>query len=81
MAYGLRTRAFVEDGPVEQVAKADTIRSTARAWQALSEACRLEVVEQALRVPAHDRGSRTDWSAARPDREQDKRGKDGHHGR
>ena len=54
MAYGLRTRAFIEDGPVEQVAKADAIRSTARAWQALSEACRLEVVEQALRA-ANDR--------------------------
>ena len=54
MAYGLRTRAFIEDGPVEQVAKADTTRSTARAWQALSEACRLEVVEQALRA-ANDR--------------------------
>ena len=50
MAYGLRTRAFIEDGPVEQVAKTEAIRSTARAWQALSEACRLEVVEQALRA-------------------------------
>jgi hypothetical protein len=54
MAYGLRTRAFIEDGPVEQVAKADLVRSTARSWQALSEACRLEVVEQALRA-ANDR--------------------------
>jgi hypothetical protein len=54
MTYGLSTRAFVEDGPVEQVAKMDSGRSTARAWQALSETCKLEVVEQALRA-ANDR--------------------------
>ena len=35
MAYGLSTRAFIEDGPVEQVAKAEAIRSTARSWHAL----------------------------------------------
>jgi hypothetical protein len=54
MAYGLTTRAFVEDGPVEQIAKAGSLRSTARSWQALSDACRLEVMEQALRA-ANDR--------------------------
>ena len=54
MAYGLSTRAFIEDGPVEQVARADSIRSTARSWRALTEACRLEVIEQALRA-ANDR--------------------------
>ena len=54
MAYGLSTRVFIEDGPVEQVAKAGAIRSTARSWRALSEACRLEVIEQAL-SPANDR--------------------------
>lgn len=54
MAYGLSTRAFIEDGPVEQVAKVDASPSTARSWQALSEACRLEVIEQALRA-ANDR--------------------------
>ena len=54
MAYGLSTRAFIEDGPVEQVAKAETTRSTARSWRALSEACRLEIVEQALNA-ANDR--------------------------
>jgi hypothetical protein len=54
MAYGLSTRAFIEDGPVEQVSKASSVRSTARSWHALSEACRLEVIEQALRV-ANDR--------------------------
>lgn len=54
MAYGLSTRAFIEGGPVEQVAKAEAIRSTARSWLALNEACRLAVVEQALR-PANDR--------------------------
>ena len=41
MAYGLGTRAFIEDGPAEQVARADTLRSTARAWPALDEARRL----------------------------------------
>ena len=54
MAYGLSTRAFVEDGPVEQVAKVEAIRSTARSWRALSDANRLEVIEQALRA-ANDR--------------------------
>ena len=54
MAYGLSTRAFIEDGPVEQVAKAETTRSTARSWRALSEACRLEIIEQALNA-ANDR--------------------------
>lgn len=54
MAYGLSTRAFVEGGPVDQVAKLDSIRSTARTWHTLSEACRLEVIDQALRV-ANDR--------------------------
>ena len=54
MAYGLSTRAFIEDGPVEQVAKAEGGRSTARSWRALNEASRLEVIEQALRA-ANDR--------------------------
>ena len=54
MAYGLSTRVFIENGPVEQVAKADSARSTARSWRVLSEACRLEVIEQALRA-ANDR--------------------------
>jgi hypothetical protein len=54
MAYGLSTRAFIENGSVEQVAKSEESRSTARSWRALSEACRLEVIEQALRA-ANDR--------------------------
>ena len=54
MAYGLSTRAFIEDGPVEQVARAEIVHSTARSWRALSEACRLEVIEQALHA-ANDR--------------------------
>jgi hypothetical protein len=54
MAYGLSTRAFIEDGPVEQVAKAEANRSTARSWRALSETSRLEVIEHALRA-ANDR--------------------------
>jgi len=54
MAYGLSTRAFIENGPVEQVAKLDAMRSTARSWRALNEACRLALVEQAVRA-ANDR--------------------------
>ena len=54
MAYGLSPRAFIEDGPVEQVAKADALRSTARSWRALDEAGRLAIIEGALRA-ANDR--------------------------
>ena len=54
MAYGLSTRAFIEGGAVEQVAKVDASPSTARSWRALSEACRLALVEQAVRA-ANDR--------------------------
>ena len=54
MAYGLSTRAFIEDGPADQLAKAEAGRSTARSWRALDEACRLAVIEQALH-PANDR--------------------------
>lgn len=53
MAYGLRTRAFIEDGPAEQVAKVAAQRSTARSWRVLSEACRLAMIERAL-APAND---------------------------
>jgi hypothetical protein len=48
MTYGLGTRAFIEDGPVEQVAKAGALRSSARTWRALDEARRLALVERAL---------------------------------
>jgi hypothetical protein len=48
MAYGLSTRAFIEEGPVEQVAKADALRTTARSWRILSEARRLAAIEQRL---------------------------------
>ena len=54
MAYGLSTRAFVENGPVEEMAKLAASRTTARSWRALSEASRLEAIEQALRA-ANDR--------------------------
>jgi hypothetical protein len=54
MAYGLSTRAFIEDGPVEQVARANALHSTARSWQTLNDSCRLAVIEQALRA-ANDR--------------------------
>jgi hypothetical protein len=53
MAYGLSTRAFIEDGPAEHVAEADAVRSRARSWHALDEARRLELVERAL-CPAND---------------------------
>lgn len=53
MTYGHSIRAFIEDGPVDQVAEADALRSTARAWRALDEARRLELVERAL-SPAND---------------------------
>ena len=54
MAYGLWTRAPTEHKPAEQVEVADKSRSGERSWQSLSEACRLEVIEQALRA-ANDR--------------------------
>ena len=54
MAYGLSTRAFVENGPVEEMAKLAATRTTARSWRALSEASRFEAIEQALRA-ANDR--------------------------
>jgi hypothetical protein len=54
MTYGHSTRAFIEDGPVEQVAKADALRSTARAWRALDEAHRIELIDTALKA-ANDR--------------------------
>jgi len=53
VTYGLSTRAFIEDGPVEQVTKADALRSTARSWRALDAAHRLALVERALH-PAND---------------------------
>ena len=54
MAYGLSTRVFIEDGPVEQVARIESSRTTARSWRALSDTSRLQVIEQALRA-ANDR--------------------------
>jgi hypothetical protein len=54
MTYGLSTRAFIEDGPVAQVASAELRRSTARSWRALDEAHRIELIEQALNA-ANDR--------------------------
>ena len=54
MAYGLSTRAFIENGPVEELAKATSSRTSARSWRALSEAGRIEIIEQALRA-ANDR--------------------------
>jgi hypothetical protein len=53
MIYGHSPRAFIEDGPTEQLAKLSSERSTARAWRALDEARRLALVERAL-IPAND---------------------------
>lgn len=53
MTYGHSIRAFIEDGPVEHVTRVDAGRSTARAWRALDEAHRLELVERVL-FPAND---------------------------
>ena len=50
MAYGLSTHALDENGPAGPVAEAVPTRSSERLWRALSEATRLEVVEQALRA-------------------------------
>ena len=54
MAYGLSTRAFIEQDRVEQVAECRSTRSPIRPWRVLSEACRLELIEQAL-LAANDR--------------------------
>lgn len=54
MIYGHSPRAFIEDGPAEQLAKAAAVRSTARAWRMLDEARKFELVERAL-FPANDR--------------------------
>ena len=53
MAYGLSPRVFIEDGPAVRVAEANARRSTARAWRALDEARRLQLIERAL-APAND---------------------------
>jgi hypothetical protein len=53
MTYGLGTRASIKDRVTEQVPRADSRRSTAKAWRALDEARRIELVERAL-LPAND---------------------------
>jgi hypothetical protein len=53
MAYGLSTRAFIEDGPADLLARAGAQRSTARAWRVLDEGRRLALIERALK-PAND---------------------------
>jgi hypothetical protein len=54
MAYGLRTSALIENGPVDEPAKAQAQGFAGTSWQRLSEASRLELIEQALRA-ANDR--------------------------
>jgi hypothetical protein len=53
MLFGHSPSAFIEDGPVEQVAKAVSLRSTARTWHALDAEKRLALIERALK-PAND---------------------------
>ena len=53
MIFGHAPRAFIEDGPAEQAAKAAAARTTARTWHLLDEGHRLELVERAL-LPAND---------------------------
>jgi len=53
MTYGHSSRVFIEDGPAEQVARVVAQRSRARAWRALDDARRLELIERAL-LPAND---------------------------
>ena len=54
MTFGHSTRAFIEDGPVEQVEKLIQLRSTARTWHALDAENRFALIERALAVPAND---------------------------
>ena len=54
MTYGLSTRAFIEDGPVEQVARLESTPHHRALLAVLNEACRLAVIERAL-GPANDR--------------------------
>jgi hypothetical protein len=53
MTYGLGTRTSIDDRLTEQVAGANSGRSTPKTWRALDEARRLELVERAL-LPAND---------------------------
>lgn len=48
MTYGHAPRAFIENGPAEQVARLASARSTARSWRVLTEARRLELIDLAL---------------------------------
>ena len=54
MAYGLSTRAPMEDETVKEIAVAQSTSSNSRSWQALSAPCRLQLIERALRA-ANDR--------------------------
>lgn len=54
MTYGLGSRASVEDSPVEAIASLRQSRSPIRSWRTLSEGCRFELIEQAVRA-ANDR--------------------------
>ena len=59
MAYGFESRLFLEDGPAIHAERARFARSsrTARLWRSLNAQSRLELIEDALKIPAND-----DWS-------------------
>ena len=50
MAYGLGARSPIENDPVEQPSEVRSSRPTSGSWRALSAACRIEAIEQALRA-------------------------------
>lgn len=54
MTYGLGTRAFNEDSAIAPLSEVQPSRSPIRSWRTLSEGCRLELIERALRA-ANDR--------------------------
>ena len=77
MTYGLSTRAFIEDGPVEQVAKAEARARPPAHGARSTRPRRLEVDRAGAR--ARQRPHRQ--LPARALSDQNERGKDGHHGR
>lgn len=56
MAYGFNPRLFLENGPVIRAAEARARSSSApfHAWRSFDRERRLQLIEQALRVPAND---------------------------
>lgn len=53
MAYGLSTRAFIEDGPADRADQLRRSRTTARSWTILDRDRRLALIECALGSANH----------------------------